>query len=67
MSDEVIIRELVGLDKTMTIFPLYSQVSRLSEAVVFQRLSAMSHRATTAAGVSEAAIAPFRVRANQGS
>ncbi|WP_245506361.1 GNAT family N-acetyltransferase [Rhizobium leguminosarum] len=41
MSDEVIIRELVGLDQTMTIFPLYSQVSRLSEAVVCQRLSAM--------------------------
>ncbi|WP_245372522.1 hypothetical protein [Rhizobium leguminosarum] len=41
VSDEVIIRELVGLDQTMTIFPLYSQVSRLSEAVVFQRLSAM--------------------------
>ncbi|MBX4863370.1 GNAT family N-acetyltransferase [Rhizobium sophorae] len=41
MSDEVIIRELVGLDQMMTIFPLYSQVSRLSEAVVCQRLSAM--------------------------
>lgn len=41
VSDEVIIRELVGLDQTMTIFPLYSQVSRLSEAVVCQRLSAM--------------------------
>lgn len=41
MSDEVIIRELVGLDQTMTIFPLYSQVSRLSEAAVCQRLSAM--------------------------
>ncbi|WP_260692471.1 hypothetical protein [Rhizobium laguerreae] len=41
MSDEVIIRELVGLDQTMTIFPLYSQVSRLSEVVVCQRLAAM--------------------------
>lgn len=41
MSDEVIIRELAGLDQMMTIFPLYSQVSRLSEAVVCQRLSAM--------------------------
>ncbi|MEY9770174.1 GNAT family N-acetyltransferase [Sinorhizobium fredii] len=41
MSDEVIIRELFGLDAMMTIFPLYSQVSRLSEAVFRQRLSAM--------------------------
>lgn len=41
MSDEVSIRELIGLDEMMTIFPLYSQVSRLSEAAFFERLSAM--------------------------
>ena len=41
MSDEVSIRELCGIDEMMTIFPLYSQVSRLSESALRQRLSAM--------------------------
>jgi GNAT superfamily N-acetyltransferase len=41
VSNEVIIRELSGVDQTMTIFPLYSQTSHLSEVAVRQRLSAM--------------------------
>ncbi|MGK6316147.1 GNAT family N-acetyltransferase [Neorhizobium sp. DT-125] len=41
MSEKVAIRELFGLEQMMTIFPLYSQVSHLSEGAVRERLSAM--------------------------
>ena len=41
MTDEVMIRELFGLDQMGAIFPLFHQVNHLSEAVFRQRLSAM--------------------------
>ena len=41
MTANVTIRELSGLDEIATIFPLFGQVSRMSEMVFRQRLAAM--------------------------
>jgi GNAT superfamily N-acetyltransferase len=41
VTDEVIIRELIGLDQIVTIFPLYRQVSDVNEDTFRQRISAM--------------------------
>lgn len=41
MTDEVSIRELFGLDEILAIFPLFQQVSHLSETIFRERLSAM--------------------------
>jgi len=41
VSEKVIIRELFGLEQMMTIFPLYSEVSHLSDDAIRVRLSAM--------------------------
>lgn len=41
MLDDIVIRELFGLDQIEAIFPLYSQVSHLNEDTLRQRLHAM--------------------------
>jgi len=41
MTDEVTVRELVGVDEILTIFPLYSQVSHVGEAIFRARIEAM--------------------------
>lgn len=41
MTDEVIVRELLGFDQILSIFSLFSQVNHLSEVVFRQRLAAM--------------------------
>lgn len=41
MSDELIIRELVGVDQIVTIYSLHSQVSHLAEDVFRERIAAM--------------------------
>lgn len=41
MTDEVIVRELVGFDQMVSIYPLFSQVNHLSEVAFRQRLAAM--------------------------
>lgn len=41
MTDEVVVRELLGLDDILSIFPLYSQVSHLDKPTFRQRITAM--------------------------